>query len=154
MYPKLKVAVSAIFILTTAYVAAAKDDVPVIDLQKRCKASVIAMRDISYAGFSEEDAFKTCLNSERHARDAIVTAWKTMPASYKTRCIDPSVYSPSYIEWISCLELYLDVKQQRSQRTQQMIPPSTRRCPIIDYAEDGSIKTVNACPSVTSYRQN
>jgi hypothetical protein len=147
MIAKSKVALSASFILFTAYVAVAKDDnIPSIDLQKRCNATVNAIQFMLHQGFKAEDAFKTCLNSEQKARDAIVAAWKKIPSSYKRSCIDPSVYSPSYIEWISCLELYIDVKKMRTGQIKQSGFPSSRRCPIVDYGDDGSIKTIKACP--------
>jgi hypothetical protein len=155
MYSKFKVTLAAVFILSTACMAAAKNDnIPVIDLQKRCNASVQAMQYLLQAGFKAEDAFKTCLDSEQKARDAIVSAWKDMPTSYKTRCIDPTAWSPSYIEWIACLELYIEVKKQRAGQIQQSNFHSTPRCPILDYGIDGSIKSVNACPSITGRRQN
>src|SRR6185295_3078732 len=55
-----------------------------------------------------------CMKSEQASRDAIAAIWKEIPPSYKASCIDPRAYSASYIEWIACLELYIDVKKQRS----------------------------------------
>ena len=60
--------------------------------------------------------FETCVNSEHQARDALVAAWKDIPPSYKAACVKPGVYSPSYAEWISCLELNIDVKILRQKR--------------------------------------
>ena len=155
MFAKSKVGFAAFFLLSAAWAAAAKDNnVPTVDLQKRCDSSVQAMQYMLYAGFNAEDAFKTCLDSEQKARDAIVAAWKDMPTSYKTRCIDPTAYSPSYIEWIACLELFIEVKKQRAGQIQQSNFRSGTRCPIVDYGDDGSIKSVNACPAITGRRQN
>ena len=154
MFAKSKVGFAAFFLLSAAWAAAAKDNnVPTVDLQKRCDSSVQAMQYMLYAGFKAEDAFKTCLDSEQKARDAIVSSWKDIPASYKTKCINPNAYSPSYIEWIACLDLYIDVKKMRAEQIKQVETPS-RRCPIVDYGDDGSIKTINACSSITGRRQN
>jgi hypothetical protein len=53
--------------------------------------------------------------SEQQARVAILAAWKDIPPDYKSFCIRPDVYSPSYIEWIACLEMRIDLKRLRSQ---------------------------------------
>jgi hypothetical protein len=56
------------------------------------------------------------MRSEQEARDAIVSAWKEIPSQYKTFCIKPNVYSPSYVEWIACLEMQMDVKRLRAKK--------------------------------------
>ena len=87
---------------------------PVIDLQKRCRNSANAvsemMGDISQKGA----AFETCMRAEQDARKALQAAWGDMPEAYKSFCIRPADYSPSYVEWIACVEMMIDVKKLRS----------------------------------------
>ena len=114
MTPKSTVALSAAVVLFTTFAAMAKDNnLPSIDLKKSCgiraKASAEMMGDKS----STAGAFDTCMRSEQAARDALAAAWKDMPADFKAFCIAPNVYSPSYTEWISCLEMHIDLKKQR-----------------------------------------
>ena len=58
----------------------------------------------------------SCVASEQKARAALAAAWKDIPPGYKTTCIKPNDYSASYIEWIGCLELYIDVKALTAKR--------------------------------------
>ena len=115
MMPKSTIALSAVVVLFTTFAAAAKDnELPGIDIQKRCgiraKASAEMMADKS----SETMAFDSCMRSEQSARAALAAAWKEIPATFKSFCVNPNVYSPSYVEWISCLELHIDLKKLRA----------------------------------------
>jgi hypothetical protein len=117
MMPKSTITFSAAVVLFTTFAAIAKDNnLPDIDIKKNCgiraKASAEMMGDKS----STAGAFDTCMKSEQAARDALVAAWKDIPANFKAFCITPNVYSPSYTEWISCVELGIDVKKQRQKQ--------------------------------------
>jgi hypothetical protein len=57
--------------------------------------------------------FASCMRSEREAQDALTAAWKDIPAKFKAMCIKPNEFSPSYAEWIACLEMNIDVKNLR-----------------------------------------
>ena len=107
---------AAAVILSTA-LAAAASGVPTIDLNKRCrttaKSTQLLMNNSS--GDAAEKAFQLCMRSEQDARAAILAAWKDIPPDYKSFCVRPNVYSPSYIEWIACLEMKIDLKRLRSQ---------------------------------------
>ena len=103
------------FVVLFATFAVAKDDtLPRIDLEKSCgvraKASAEMMGDKS----ATTAAFDTCMKSEQQARDALEAAWKDVPASYKAACVNSTAFSPSYVEWISCVELGIDVKKLRA----------------------------------------
>ena len=119
MMPKSTTALSAAVVFFTTFAAMAKDNnLPGIDIKKNCgiraKASAEMMGDKS----SATGAFDTCMKSEQAARDALAAAWKDIPANFKAFCITPNVYSPSYTEWISCVELSIDVKKQRQKLSQ------------------------------------
>jgi|KBSMisStandDraft_5_1062788.scaffolds.fasta_scaffold593943_2 hypothetical protein len=119
MMPKPTIALSAAVVVFTTFAAVAKDNnLPSIDIKKVCgiraKASAEMMGDKS----SEAGAFDTCMRSEQVSRDALAAAWKDIPADFKAFCITPNVYSPSYTEWISCVELGIDVKKQRQKLSQ------------------------------------
>jgi hypothetical protein len=111
--PKSKIVLTAAILLFANVAAEAQDRFPNIDTQKLCrnraKSSEEMMGDKSVAS----KAFDTCIRSEHAAKDALVAAWKDIPPTYKASCIRPDVYSASYAEWISCLELNIDVKSLR-----------------------------------------
>ena len=52
----------------------------------------------------------SCLKQEQDARQQIINNWTNYPASDKQKCIDTTGYQPSYVEWITCLEMYRDVR--------------------------------------------
>jgi len=111
-------AASAAVILLTAIAAAASNSaVPTIDLEKRCRATAKSTQLLmnNSSGDAAEKAFQLCMRSEQEARAAILAAWKAIPPDYKSFCVRPNVYSPSYIEWIACLEMKIDLKRLRSQ---------------------------------------
>jgi len=101
---------TAAFVLCTSLAAAAQSNLPIIDIRKSCEVRAKASADI-LVHKTTISAFESCMSSEKKALDALVAAWKDMPSSYKARCIAPNAYSPSYVEWISCLEMHIDVKR-------------------------------------------
>ena len=112
MISKSKFTLSAAVIFF-ATLAAAQDSFPNLDTQKHCRARVQSVGDKS---LSTSRTFDACIESEKAARDALFAAWKDIPPSYKASCVKPGVYSPSYAEWLACLELNIDVKKLRSKQ--------------------------------------
>lgn len=109
-----KVFLSAALVLIAGVAVAQDRGLPTIDLQKRCRSSAASTMETLGDKTAEKKAFDSCMKSEQEARDALLAAWKDIPPRYKSQCIKPGVFSPSYVEWIACLELELDVKRLRS----------------------------------------
>jgi hypothetical protein len=117
---------------------------PTIDLQKRCRASQKAMVEMTGDPSKRQATFDSCIRDEEAARAAMIKASPDMPRSFKNFCILPKVYSPSYIEWITCLEMMIDVRKVRERmETQSYV---SNLCPIIKYDASGSIRWIKACP--------
>ena len=110
MLTNIKVLSAALMLFATTLTAAAQAGPPTIDLQKLCRDRAKALGDLGLVG---ANAFDACMRSEQESRDAIVAAWKDIPSNYKATCIRPNDFSKSYAEWISCLELNMDVKKLR-----------------------------------------
>jgi hypothetical protein len=131
MKPRSTIALSAAVVLFATFAAMAKDDnLPSIDLERACgtraKTSAETMGDKSLAAAG---AFDWCMNSEQKGRDALAIAWKDIPANYKAFCVSPNVYSPSYVEWISCVELRIDLKkagQNNNNSSSNSLPLATK----------------------------
>ena len=107
---------AAIWLFANLAAAAQEARFPNLDSQKLCRSRAKSTEEMMGDKSVTSKTFDTCMRSERDARDALVAAWKDIPPTYKASCIKPEVYSASYAEWISCLELNIDVKNLRKKR--------------------------------------
>jgi hypothetical protein len=143
MTDKLRIAVSFIAVLALASLAAAKDGgLPRLNVEYACHASEQA---VSAVVSVTTDIFKSCLDGENEARGQLDKSWATFAISDKARCIHPREFLPSYVEWLTCLEMTRDVREMRKGK-----PAATRsgasECPIVRFQEDGTITSVDtAC---------
>ena len=85
-------------------------EVPTIDLQKTCQAAAGAMVSLMGGTTTEQDV-NACLDSEQKARDQIVKDGATYASADKKQCMRTDVYLPSYVEWLTCLEMERDVRK-------------------------------------------
>src|SRR6266498_2353097 len=85
-------------------------EVPTIDLQKTCQAAAGAMVSLMGGTTTEQDV-NACLDSEQKARDQIFKDRATYAAADKKQCMRTDVYLPSYVEWLTCLEMERDVRK-------------------------------------------
>jgi hypothetical protein len=104
--------------------------------------------------------------SEKDAREQIVKNWSSYPAAARQRCVNTTGYMPSYVEWLTCLEMEKQVNDVRKSaasnpaategrgdragaRTRAKSAPqigsAANPCPIVQSAPDGSITSVIAC---------
>ena len=104
---------AAIWLFANLAAAAQEARFPNLDSQKLCRSRAKSTEEMMGDKSVTSKTFDTCMRSERDARDALVAAWKDIPPTYTASCIKPEVYSASYAEWISCLELNIDVKNLR-----------------------------------------
>jgi hypothetical protein len=66
-------------------------------------------------GTTTEQDVNACLDSEQKARDQLVKDLATYSSAYKAQCMRTDVYLPSYVEWLTCLEMERDVRKERRQ---------------------------------------
>ncbi len=88
-------------------------DVPSVDIRKTCQASAGAMTELM-AGSTIQLNLDVCMNSEEAARKQIVKNWATFSSAGKAQCVQPSIYLPSYVEWLTCLEMEESVRKPNS----------------------------------------
>jgi hypothetical protein len=88
--------------------------VPGIDIQKTCQAAAGAMVSLMGGTTTEQDV-NACLDSEQKARDQIVKDQATYSSADKKQCMRTGVYLPSYVEWLTCLEMERDVRKMERQ---------------------------------------
>src|SRR5215475_2489761 len=109
------------------------------------------------------------MNSEKGAREQIVKNWQNFPAGARQRCVSTTGYMPSYVEWLTCLEMEQQVSELRKRAATNPVTtdgrgasavvrsdtPANGRgprsgseanpCPIVQSAPDGSIISVITC---------
>ena len=91
--------------------AQASKNVPTIDIRKTCRAASSVMVELGVA--SAEQSVNSCMSSEQDARQQIVKNLATFLSVDRTRCMQANVYLPSYVEWLTCLEMEADVRKMR-----------------------------------------
>ena len=64
-------------------------------------------------GTTTEQDVNACLDSEQKARDQIVKDRATYASADKKQCMRTDVYLPSYVEWLTCLEMERDVRKMQ-----------------------------------------
>jgi len=94
-------------------------DIPQIDIEGTCRAAARAMVSLMGGSTTEQDR-KACLDSEQKAREQIIKDQATYSSADKRRCMRTRDYLPSYVEWLTCLEMERDVRKMR-----QGEPPAT-----------------------------
>lgn len=111
MINRLRIAIPVVAVLVVASMAAAKEGgIPKLNIEYACHASEQAVSAIVSV---TNDIYKSCLDDENEARNQLNDAWAKFSASDKVQCIHSSEFLPSYVEWLTCLEMTRDVKQMR-----------------------------------------
>jgi hypothetical protein len=83
--------------------------VPNIDIKKTCRQSERTLQSTTGAG----TIYNSCMSSETEARKQLQSTWAKYPAVDKSSCVHPNNYMPSYVEWLTCLEMRLYAKELR-----------------------------------------
>ena len=98
------------FLVGTHLLVAAPAGIPSVDIQKTCETAAGEMTQLM-AGSTARHDLDVCQNSEQAARAQLAKNWATFSAAEKAQCVQPSVYLPSYIEWLTCLEMEMSVRR-------------------------------------------
>ena len=100
---------------------------PTVDIQKTCQAAAGVMVSLLGGSTTDQDV-KGCLDSEQKAREQIIKDRATYSSLDKSRCMRTTVYLPSYVEWLTCLEMERDVRKMQAG---QPSTPSTTTLPRV-----------------------
>jgi hypothetical protein len=120
--------------LLVGFVVPTRAQVPTINIDKTCQAAGGVTVSLLGAKRTVEQDVKVCLDSEQKAREQIIKDHATYSAADKKQCIRTDVYLPSYVEWLTCLEMERDVRKMRegqSPATHVIMLPRAR--PAISY---------------------
>ena len=169
---KRKLLATCLFCLSLAtpgVASAAASGVATVDIAITCRTSEKALIEIF--GGETQQTFGSCMTSENDARGQIVKNWSSYAAGARQRCVNMTGYMPSYVEWLTCLEMEQQVNDMRKKAATNpaitegrgaravgrpgtpadsrdpRIGSQATPCPIVQSASDGSITSVIACPS-------
>jgi hypothetical protein len=106
--------------------------IPTVDLSVTCQPLNTPSADDGKKGRKRAAKRKqapddACLKSEHAALDDIIKQWRQFSREDRTRCVTPHLYSPSYVEWLTCLEMQRDVRKLRQENPEPLQPAPKRR---------------------------
>ena len=85
--------------------------VPTVDIAATCRAASAVT--VSLLGSTGTNDFQVCMDGENKARETIIKDWSSYAASDSVGCIQPNVCLPTYIEWLTCIEMNKAVREAR-----------------------------------------
>ena len=133
----------AIVIFGTSASWAKNDAIPTLNLQRLCQVRQSAV--LNEVGSAIESFVDSCVMSEQAARDQLTKEWATFPTRDKATCVQPMAYSPSYVEWLVCFQITLEVRKihEAAAAARRANPNRTpKTCPVVQFDEDGAIAFV------------
>ncbi|MET0527640.1 MAG: hypothetical protein ABW003_04725 [Microvirga sp.] len=87
--------------------------IPIVDIKKTCRAAASVAVGL---GSTIQQSISGCVDSEQMAREQIAKDLATFSSADRALCIRASVYLPSYVEWLTCLEMERDVRKLKQQQ--------------------------------------
>jgi len=98
---------------STLVLAAASGGPPRANIEATCRASEVEVKKL----FGNDTQITTsgCLMQENAAWDELAKSWVTFPAADRTQCVQPSSHMPSYVEWLTCLEIQKELRRIRAE---------------------------------------
>jgi hypothetical protein len=142
MYIRSTIIISGVIMFAAASTAFSRDvDVPKIDVQTLCRTRQATVDAVFTA--QNSNALELCVSSEQDARDKLLARWATLSTLDKTSCVHPKAYSPSYLEWLGCIDTREYVHTLQISRPASA--PTQGPCPTVKWQPDGSIVSVETC---------
>ena len=142
MHIRSRIVVAGAIIVMAASAALSKDGgLPKLDIQKQCQRTQKATDE--FTGTKNPDAFNLCVRTEQSAREKLAERWATTSALDKKSCVHPEDWSPSYFEWLGCLDTRDYMRTMRKDHPETMTV--SKLCPIVYWQLDGSIASVVTC---------
>jgi hypothetical protein len=119
----LAASVFCLIVASPDIVSAAAAGVPTVDIATTCRESEKAIT--SMFGHASQRTFDSCMKQEDDARVEIAKNWRSYPADGRQRCVNTTVYMPSYVEWLTCLEMEQHVEALRRNNVTATDPATT-----------------------------
>jgi hypothetical protein len=102
--------------------SARAQQVPTVNIAATCRAASIVT--VSLLGSTGTNDFQVCMDGEKRARDTIIKDWSAYAASDRVGCIQTNVYLPTYVEWLTCMEMNKAVREARKSSGTPTVSPN------------------------------
>ena len=112
------------FVLGTQVLLVAANDLPRINAEATCRASEKEL--LNLFGDKSMATYDSCMKSENDSLELIKKDWGSFTATDRQHCIQPKSYMPSYVEWLTCLEMERQVRDLRTKEDQANRSQNTR----------------------------
>ncbi|HWG06724.1 MAG TPA: hypothetical protein VG271_17085 [Beijerinckiaceae bacterium] len=124
-------------VLAATAAGGAEAQVPPLDIEKTCRAAqpLFGVEPTTGSGNSsdlgnsaQQNPYRTCMQSETAAKKSAGDIWSKVKAGDRTNCVGLSrmVY-PSYVELLSCLQMYNPATSGISANDQNAPTPTLTR---------------------------
>jgi hypothetical protein len=113
--------------VSTLVSAAESGGPPRVDIRATCRAAELDLKKLF--GEDTQVTFDGCLSQENTALAQItalaqmVKDWISYPAADTAQCVQPRGHMPSYVEWLTCLEIQKDLRRIRADEKAGGSPP-------------------------------
>jgi hypothetical protein len=99
--------------------SARSDEIPNLDVRRLCRGIASQATD-PLAGGEPTVTFDRCMSAEQADREELKKVWSTFSADDKKHCVAETKMGgeSSYTELITCLEMALAVRSERTNRSQ------------------------------------
>jgi hypothetical protein len=112
-------------LVTTMHMLVASSGTPPrIDIAKTCRASTDSI--IKLFGKETMITIDSCLKQENDALEQMKKDWVTYTGADRSHCVQQSGYMPSYVEWLTCFEMEVQLRRIRKEQP----PASAAEQPI------------------------
>jgi len=112
------------FVLGTQVLLVAANDPPRINAAETCRVSENEL--FKLFGDKTMATFESCMKQQDDAFEQIKKDWSTFTASERQHCFQPNVRLPSYVEWLTCLEIERNVRELRAKEADANAPRQSR----------------------------
>jgi hypothetical protein len=116
---------------------------PNIDIQQTCWTAA----DVA-TGLATERNFDLCLEAENQANARLAREWDSFSDAHKLQCVRPMAYLPSYVEWLTCLEMELIAEQLRKKAAPLAAMTALPRPRPSEFSAVGSSEIPTLAPNV------
>jgi hypothetical protein len=114
-----------VLIFGTHAAMAAPSGPPTVDIETTCRTSEAEL--LKLFGDNTIATYDACMKQEKDALASMRKDWASYSGDAKSQCIQTKNYMPSYVEWLTCLEMQVVLKDLRAKEADNQNSTPTAR---------------------------